>query len=484
MTNRLILCLDGTWNTADGERVTNIVRVRDLIDPRVDTPDGPEEQRVYYHNGVGTGLSTKDKWIGGAAGLGLGHTVRGAYKFVSQHYRDGTEIYLFGFSRGAFTARSLAGYISASGLLKPEFCSPENEARAWRYYSTAPDDRFPSEREQLRKLSFDNVRIRLVGVFDTVGALGVPLDWFGSWNRRRFQFHDVALGSNVDYAFHALAIDEKRGPFQATLWQYPNHKYFKHVEQVWFPGVHANVGGGYENTGLSDRSLFWMLSRIEKHAVGLKFVDGWTRKVKPETYGELHDSRTAAYWWSRVRPMIRVINQRRLRLSEWARRSGLPPCAIPLGEMLDYSALSRWRKSEESPKDVASYRPENVEAALNDTFNIDAPQPIPIVGPSGEPLDWMKNEQDREALQGFLPRQFQKACEKTAKRFAACEHGTAAFSSSYQQPRLPIGGRRAKPKSSAGGLKSISPVKLKTAAAEKKAEAVVGPVMVGPGSCH
>src|SRR5262249_28175190 len=163
------------------------------------------------------------------------------------------------FSRGAFTARSLVGYLSASCLLKPEHCTPENEERAWQYYRCRPDDRPPSEYEALRKLSFNPkaVRIKVLGVFDTVGALGVPVEWFRSWNRKKFQFHDVTLGTSVDYVFHALAIDEKRGPFQASLWQYPNHRYFMRAEQVWFPGVHANIGGSYEDEGLSGRALYW-----------------------------------------------------------------------------------------------------------------------------------------------------------------------------------------------------------------------------------
>jgi uncharacterized protein (DUF2235 family) len=295
MIKRLVLCLDGTWNTADSDEITNIVRIRDLIASKVTTPTGVEEQRVYYHTGVGTGLSTRDRVIGGLTGSGLGRNVRSAYKYLSQHYAEGMEIYFFGFSRGAFTARSLAGYIGASGLLKADHCSPENEGRAWQYYRTPPDDRFPQEYEALKKLSHDNVRIRLLGIFDTIGALGVPLGLFGRWNRRRFQFHDVTLGSNVDYALHALAIDEKRGPFLPSLWQLPNHQDFRHVEQVWFPGVHSNIGGSYADRGLSDRALFWMISRIEKHKIGLTFLPDWRKAVKPVVRGKLYESRTAAY---------------------------------------------------------------------------------------------------------------------------------------------------------------------------------------------
>src|SRR5262249_10917406 len=158
---------------------------------------------------------------------------------------------------------------------------------------------------------------------------------FRNWNQKRYQFHNVTLGTNVDFAFHALAIDEKRGPFQASLWQYPNHRHFKHIEQVWFPGVHSNIGGSYEDRGISDRTLFWMLSRIELKNVGLKFIDDWRNTLSPNISGWIYESRTAAYCWSRVRPMVRVINQRRLEATARRRVSSLPRHAIPLGEMVD-----------------------------------------------------------------------------------------------------------------------------------------------------
>ena len=440
---RLVLCLDGTWNADDSEQITNIVRIRDLINPKLETAHGTEYQRVYYHNGVGTGLSASDKIIGGATGAGLGHNVRSAYRFLSQQYEQGIEIYIFGFSRGAFTARSLAGYIGASGLLKPEHCSAENETRAWNFYRTPPDDRQPQEHEALAKLSYPAVKIRLLGVFDTVGALGVPIEGFKGWNRKRYQFHDVTLGANVEFALHALAIDEKRGPFRASLWQYPNHKNFKDVEQVWFPGVHSNIGGGYDNTGLSDVALHWMLSRIEKKRMGLQLVGDWESAIACDPLGKLNESRTTAYAWSSFSPMIRVINQRQLRLAGPARTCGLPRHAIPLGEMVHWTALLRWRKLEESGASLPPYRPINLEVALNDTFKPQEqdPQPIPIVGPSGDPLRWINNKDDLKKLMTFLPTRYHDACRRTVKSFAGTGKDVSAFSQSYQGPRQPPGAK-------------------------------------------
>lgn len=438
MVRRLILCLDGTWNTADGQKITNIVRIRDLIAPKVETPAGTEEQHVYYHTGVGTGLSLSDRLIGGVTGSGLGHNVRSAYRYLSQHYAEGAEIYLFGFSRGAFTARSLAGYIGASGLLKAEHCSPENEKRAWQYYRTPPDDRFPQEHEALKRLSYENVRIRLLGVFDTVGALGVPLGLFRRWNQRRFQFHDVTLGSNVDYALHALAIDEMRGPFLPALWQLPSHRGFIRVEQVWFPGSHSNIGGSYENRGLSDRTLYWMISRIEKHKIGLTFLSDWEKAVKPSARGKLYESRTAAYQWSRYRPMVRVINQCHPQPVNGARMASLPRHAIPLGEAIDCSALQRWRLFE---GDIKPYCPTNLEAALDKTFTPNCPRPIPVVGKGGDPYNWLKDEKQYEDLKTFLPDKYKKGCDEAVAKFANSNEDLSEFWSFYQGSRIGISQR-------------------------------------------
>ena len=279
---------------------------------------------------------------------------------------------------------------------------------------------------------FPNVRIKLLGVFDTVGALGVPVGLFTNWNQKKYAFHDVALGSNIDHALHALAIDEKRGPFAPSLWQYPNHKNFESVEQVWFPGVHANVGGGYPSTGLSDVALEWMLSRIEAKGLGLKLVDNWRVSLRKDPFGTLYESRSAAYFVSNTSPMVRVINQCRLRLAGPARTSALPPHAMPLGEMLHVSALDRWKAGANGY--VEPYRPINVEAALNAMFDPDNPRPIPIVGENGASLDWFRKMDDRKTLLASLPDQFVDPFKRTLDRMEA-SGVDLDVSQSYQQPR-------------------------------------------------
>src|SRR5262249_26887412 len=192
---RLVLCLDGTWNTPESDEITNIVRRRDLIDPKFKNPKGKiVTQRVYYEPGVGTEGTKSKRLFQGATGAGLEDNVRGAYRFLSSIYRPDLDVYIFGFSRGAFTARSLAGFIGASGLLKPEHCTEENERRAWAYYRTPPKFRFPSDRCALDQISFHSVRIKVLGVFDTVGSRGIPVSGILNWyNEKHYGFHDVTL---------------------------------------------------------------------------------------------------------------------------------------------------------------------------------------------------------------------------------------------------------------------------------------------------
>jgi len=396
---RLVLCLDGTWNTPESDQITNVVRLRDLIDPKFKIETGEiVKQRVYYEPGVGTEGPKTQRWFEGATGGGLEDNVRGAYRFLSNVYRPGLEIYIFGFSRGAFTARSLAGYIGASGLLKPEHCTEENEGRAWAFYRTSPKFRFPSARCALDKISFENVRIKVLGVFDTVGSRGIPVRGFLEWyNAKHFGFHDVALSPIVDHAFHALAIDEKRLSFPASVWGYPNHKDNITVEQVWFCGNHANIGGGYSETSLSDIALDWMLSRIGDKRLGLQFVSNCKERLNPNPLGMLNDETRSQllYATGRFYPTIRIINQCPAKV--WGAKAGLPPHGIPIGEMLHWTAIERLAKSP-------LYAPPNLLSALNAAEA--GTHLIPIVGASSRPLFWFNSKEDRDELLPQLPQQW------------------------------------------------------------------------------
>ncbi|HZU89951.1 MAG TPA: DUF2235 domain-containing protein [Stellaceae bacterium] len=239
---RLIICCDGTWDDADATAdFTNVVRIARAIKP-MDTRTGTAiPQIVYYHSGVGTGGDAFEHIIGGAIGFGLSRNVRDGYAFVANNYCEGDEIFLFGFSRGAYTARSIAGLIGWAGLIHKG--DMDDFALLWEGYRLKdhpghPDARlyFPNRHE--------SVPIKGIGVWDTVGALGVP-GHLGEMFTQFYQFHDTNLGPHVENAFQALAPADQK------------------LLQVWFAGAHSNVGGGYDEHGLSDIALAWMAGQIE-----------------------------------------------------------------------------------------------------------------------------------------------------------------------------------------------------------------------------
>jgi uncharacterized protein (DUF2235 family) len=256
---RLVACCDGTWNDADAAaECTNVARIAWAIKP-VDNKG--VAQIVYYHPGVGTGGDAIDVLVGGATGLGLSRNVREAYEFLANNYCAGDEILLFGFSRGAYTARSIAGLIGWAGLLHKR--DMDDFALLWDGYRLRADPGQPDIRRQFPD-RHEAVPIKCIGVWDTVGALGIP-GHLGGLFRKFYQFHDTDLGPHVENAFQALALDEHREDFVATLWTRPAHPPpGQTLVQVWFPGAHADVGGGYAEHGLSDVALAWMAGRVER----------------------------------------------------------------------------------------------------------------------------------------------------------------------------------------------------------------------------
>ncbi|MFN8108488.1 MAG: DUF2235 domain-containing protein [Thermoleophilia bacterium] len=289
---RIVICCDGTWNIADQDRATNVVKFAMGVDVGVpaagDPRLGDKDQRLLYLPGVGTGAF--DKLLGGASGLGLSRHILEGYRYLCGSYARGDEIYLVGFSRGAFTARSLAGFIRSCGVIRPEHTDrieqgfemyrgsrARGASAAGRYHPGHP---LSTEATLFRRAySFeDEVRVRFIGVWDTVGALGIPLAgrrWIDLLNRP-WQFHDTDLSRKVDRAHHAVAIDEDRRSFLPTMWnQQPGAPSFQVLEQVWFTGVHCDVGGGNRNAGLSDVPLWWMVDRACR--AGLRFKAGYFR---------------------------------------------------------------------------------------------------------------------------------------------------------------------------------------------------------------
>jgi uncharacterized protein (DUF2235 family) len=341
---RIIVCCDGTWNRPDQvDRGTvspsNVTKMALAVAPR---DAGGAVQQVYYHRGVGTGRW--DRIRGGVFGRGLSRNIRDAYRFLVENYDVGDELIFFGFSRGAYTVRSLAGFIRNCGLLRKEHRDRVEEA--YRLYRRRDADSHPRAIEaQLFRKSYTyesyghEVRIRCLGVWDTVGALGIPIGWIGKVTRfvLRLQFHDVKLSSYVDNAFQALAIDERRPPFKPAIWERQEHAKGQRLEQAWFAGVHTNVGGGYADSGLSDIAFLWMKERAA--SCGLAFDEDYVRQaIHPNVLGVLRDSRTVLY--RLIPPYVRPVGS-----------SGTPPTS----EVVDPSPYERLRLDP-------TYRPENLPA--------------------------------------------------------------------------------------------------------------------------
>lgn len=271
---RIVICADGTWeNRPSGSRgasaASNVWLWYQLVEP--EASDGVA-QLAYYHPGVGTGNWLDHLW-GGMTGQGLDRNIVECYRFIVDHYVPGDALYLFGFSRGAYTVRSLAGLIRSAGIIARVGSSAGVADRvdaAYRMYRGRASDTVPFANRAVdfrRRYSHPDCQITCIGVWDTVGALGIPravshrLLW-----PRRYDFHDVTLSSWVQRAFHAVAIDEHRPPFVSTLWeqQLGARDRGQILEQVWFSGAHADVGGGYPaaERALATTTLQWMVDRV------------------------------------------------------------------------------------------------------------------------------------------------------------------------------------------------------------------------------
>lgn len=285
---RIVICADGTWNRPDqtdrGKRKpTNVVKIARGLLPRA--RDGAA-QIAYYHDGVGTRWGL-DRIAGGGFGIGLSTNIVEAYQFLVLNYEPGDQLYFFGFSRGAYTVRSLAGLLDTIGILPKDeaFFIPDG-------YKLYRDRAGQSEIDDFR--TTHNSRggvIRFVGVWDTVGALGIPIGLFKGLNKK-YQFHQVGLAKNIENAYHALAIDERRRPFQPSIWSLPDGS-TQTLEQAWFPGVHSNIGGGYSQDGLANGSLHWIKESAARH--NLEFDERFLQHYRPWYKHELRKSMTLVY---------------------------------------------------------------------------------------------------------------------------------------------------------------------------------------------
>lgn len=258
MSKRIIFCADGTWNDAAAN--TNVYKFFKAL-------NFTAEQCPIYDDGVGADGNTLLKLVGGAFGLGLDQKIKDGYTRISHLYEHGDEVFLFGFSRGAYTARSLAGMIAVCGLPTQNVDDQQTELAfaAYRQHDMTQRPQMLANLKQ--QYSPDDAPITMVGVWDTVGSLGVPAI-FGGIDMSRYGFLDTSLHPDVKNAYQALSIDERRREFPATLWSGPSAP-GQVIQQVYFTGVHCDVGGGYPETGLSDITLSWMMSKAK--ALGVDF---------------------------------------------------------------------------------------------------------------------------------------------------------------------------------------------------------------------
>jgi uncharacterized protein (DUF2235 family) len=261
MSKRIAFCADGTWDSATSH--TNVYRLfKSLL--------VSAQQMPFYDDGVGANLNPISKFVGGAFGIGLFQKIKEAYTKISQVYEADDKVYIFGFSRGAYTARSLAGMIAVCGLPTKNF-TDDLVNTAFQAYRDKNNR--AKLLESLKNCDMYQAKITMVGVWDTVGALGIP-SIFGGVDPALYGFLDTSLHPDVLNACHALSIDEKRLEFPPTLW--PSQPApGQTIEQVWFCGVHSDVGGGEpidgaDTTALSDIPLAWMMNRAS--ALGLEFA--------------------------------------------------------------------------------------------------------------------------------------------------------------------------------------------------------------------
>ena len=276
---RIVICFDGTWNKPadevlppEGRVETNVCRFYKSL--KEQATDGSKQVK-WYDEGVGT--RWYNKYIGGAIGAGLEINIVQGYEFLAQEYEDGDEVYILGFSRGAYTARSLVGMIRNCGLIHAKHLALRVPL-AYGIYRTRDDNADSLTAKMFRGAFSREIKIKFLGVWDTVGALGIPLDVLKLFNMKFYEFHDTKLSSIVENAYHAVAVDEHRRDYTATLWN-PDTEPEQKMEQRWFVGAHCDIGGGYEDRRLSDLTLRWIQDKASALGLALEAVP-----MEPKNY--------------------------------------------------------------------------------------------------------------------------------------------------------------------------------------------------------
>ncbi len=282
MPKNIVIFSDGTGQDGGIGHNTNVYKLFNMIEDR--TPD----QISFYDPGLGTDWR---KITGNVTGMGISRNIIDCYKFLFYNYQAGDQIFLFGFSRGATTVRSLSSFIHLFGIL------PRSRAKlikkAFKIYKIADDEvRRNAAKTFVIRHHIMWARVKFLGVWDTVMALGLPFKgvdvFLNQIKTFKHKFHDLRLSESVENGYHALALDDERLTFHPTLWDtklYPHQT----TKQVWFCGMHTDIGGGYQKHGLSDIALEWMILQAQKH--GLLIYPEHGIELKPRADGHMHNSR-------------------------------------------------------------------------------------------------------------------------------------------------------------------------------------------------
>lgn len=388
MTKRLVFCFDGTWNRLSAEVPTNVAKIAQMVRPVA--ADGLT-QIVHYEEGIGTNTWWGRRVYEGAVGKGLMDKLRSAYRFLIFNYEPGDQIFAFGFSRGAYTARSFLGFIRHAGIL--DVISANQIDKAIELYRHAPAGITGEESGQAMRFRLQYCRgvcvsekdrefrwraqpelegreiplldLRFLGVWDTVSALGVPQFVPGSkrWNRK-YGFHDAVLTSKITAARHAIAIDELRPTFRHVPFgrqkvvelnrraQRLRGRAYEEWElpymEKWFPGVHGAVGGGGARRGLSDNALSWILTGARRAGLDVRGEDdSQTFLLSPNSFDHLENTATSSPFTravGKVRALAHSPRQGPAEMEEIAlatcQRWFAPASALPDGKQYRPGALS------------------------------------------------------------------------------------------------------------------------------------------------
>lgn len=263
-----IVILDGTMSSLDPGMESNAGRTYRLLCEMASSA----QTSLRYEQGA-QWRSWRDA-IAVAEGKGINRQIRRAYGFIASRYKPGDRIFLLGYSRGAYAVRSLAGVIDRVGLLRQEHATVRNIRQIYRHYQCSPNS--DAAAQFARQYCHSSVEIEMIGVWDTVKALGNRLPWFSRFSESQHEFHTPTLGDNIRHGYHALAMDENRQAFQPVMWKTrPGWKGV--LEQVWFRGAHSDIGGqlsGREAARpLANIPLVWMLEKAA--GCGVVLPDGW-----------------------------------------------------------------------------------------------------------------------------------------------------------------------------------------------------------------